>query len=105
MNRTPAIIVNVQRQPNANVLQTVAAIKAKTDSLTFTVANQVDANALKLGGTTQTGADVGSIAAAIKTKTDSLTFTVAGLVDANLKYVTGAGTLKASGTGGQSVGT
>ena len=34
MNRTPAIIVNVQRQPNANVLQTVAAIKAKLTTLT-----------------------------------------------------------------------
>ncbi len=34
MNRTPAIIVNVQRQPNANVIQTVNAIKARLTTLT-----------------------------------------------------------------------
>ncbi len=34
MNRTPAIIVTVQRQPNANVLKTVSAIKAQLTSLT-----------------------------------------------------------------------
>jgi multidrug efflux pump len=34
MNRTPAIIVNVQRQPNANVLKTVSAIKDQLTSLT-----------------------------------------------------------------------
>jgi hypothetical protein len=38
----------------------IAAVKAKTDSLTFTVSNQVDANALKIGGTTQTGRDLGA---------------------------------------------
>ncbi len=38
----------------------IAAVKAKTDSLTFTVSNQVDANALKIGGTTQTGRDIGA---------------------------------------------
>ncbi len=34
MNRTPAIIVNVQRQPNANVIQTVNAVKAQLPALT-----------------------------------------------------------------------
>ncbi len=34
MNRTPAIILNVQRQPNANVIQTVNAIKAQLGTFT-----------------------------------------------------------------------
>jgi multidrug efflux pump len=34
MNRTPAIILNVDRQPNANVIQTVDAIKAQLPALT-----------------------------------------------------------------------
>lgn len=38
----------------------ISAVKAKTDSLTFTVSNQVDANTLKIGGTTQTGRDIGA---------------------------------------------
>jgi hypothetical protein len=38
----------------------IAAVKAKTDSLTFTVSNQVDANTLKIGGTTQTARDLGA---------------------------------------------
>ncbi len=33
VNRTPAIILNVDRQPNANVIQTVDAIKAKLKTL------------------------------------------------------------------------
>ncbi|HQU00996.1 MAG TPA: efflux RND transporter permease subunit, partial [Acetobacteraceae bacterium] len=33
-NRTPAIILNVQRQPNANVIQTVDAIKSQLTTLT-----------------------------------------------------------------------
>ncbi|MDE2390884.1 MAG: multidrug efflux RND transporter permease subunit [Rhodospirillales bacterium] len=33
-NRTPAIILNIQRQPNANVIQTVDAIKKALPSLT-----------------------------------------------------------------------
>ncbi len=36
------------------------AIKTKTDSLTFTAAGYVDANTLKLGGTTQTARDIGA---------------------------------------------
>jgi multidrug efflux pump len=34
MNRTPAIILNVDRQPNANVIQTVNAIKSQLSQLT-----------------------------------------------------------------------
>ena len=33
-NRTPAIILNVQRQPNANVIATVNAIKRELPMLT-----------------------------------------------------------------------
>jgi hypothetical protein len=36
------------------------AIKTQTDKMAFTVANQIDANALKIGGTTQTGRDIGA---------------------------------------------
>jgi hypothetical protein len=40
-----------------NLLDTeIAAIKAKTDQLTFTVANQIDANIESVNGTTVTGA-------------------------------------------------
>jgi multidrug efflux pump len=41
MNRTPAIIVNVQRQPNANVIETVDAIKAQLTTLTTGLAMKV----------------------------------------------------------------
>jgi hypothetical protein len=37
-------------------LAQVALVKAKTDSLTFTVAGQVDANIESVNGTTVTGA-------------------------------------------------
>lgn len=37
-----------------------AAVKVQTDKMTFTVANQIDANTLKIGGTTQTGRDIGA---------------------------------------------
>src|SRR5512139_1698062 len=85
----------------------VAAIKAKTDQLTFTVANQVDSNVLDWKSSTapaMTGdayarlgapagasvsADIATVAsyvdtevAAIKAKTDQLTFTTANQVDA-----------------------
>ena len=36
----------------------IDAIKAKTDSLTFTVANVLDANTLRVGGTVQTAGDI-----------------------------------------------
>ncbi len=38
----------------------IAAVKTKTDSLTFTAAGYVDANTLKVGGTTQTARDIGA---------------------------------------------
>lgn len=38
----------------------VAAIKTQTDKLTFTVANHLDVNVLKVGGTTQTARDIGA---------------------------------------------
>lgn len=82
-----------------------AAVKVQTDKLTFTVANQIDANVLDWKSATapaMTGdafarlgapagasvsADVAAVksdTAAVKTKTDSLTFTVAGQVDSNV---------------------
>lgn len=90
----------------------VAAIKAKTDQLTFTTANRVDSQVFGMEANTVTAAAVAADAvteiqsglataaalntvddfldteiAAIKAKTDSLTFTVAGQVDANIQYV------------------
>lgn len=83
----------------------VAAIKTQTDKLTFTVANQIDANVLDWKSATapamtgdafaRLGAPAGASVsadiaaakvdtAAIKAKTDSLTFTVAGMADANV---------------------
>lgn len=76
----------------------VAAIKAKTDSLTFTVANQVDANVLRIEGTDATdvlgtaqtgdafarlgapaGASVSADIAAIEAQTDDIGAAGAGL--------------------------
>ena len=59
----------------------VAAIKTQTDKMVFTVANQLDVNVLKVGGTTQTAGDIPAMltvvddfldteVAAIKAKTD-----------------------------------
>jgi hypothetical protein len=61
----------------------IAAIKAKTDQLTFTVANVLDTNTLRVGGTLQTAGDLAALIttvddfldteiAAIKAKTDNL---------------------------------
>jgi hypothetical protein len=102
-------------------LQTTAtAIKTQTDKLTFTVANQIDANVLDWKSATapaMTGdayarlgapagasvsADVAAVktdTAAVKTKTDSLTFTVAGQVDANAESMN-ATTILGTGTSG-----
>lgn len=44
----------------AAVKSDTGSIKTKTDSLTFTVAGHVDANTLKVGGTTQTARDIGA---------------------------------------------
>jgi hypothetical protein len=84
----------------------VAAIKAKTDQLVFTVANQIDANVLDWKSATapaMTGdafarlgapagasvsADVAAVkadTAAVKTKTDQITFTTANKVDSTIQ--------------------
>jgi hypothetical protein len=69
----------------------VDAIKAKTDSLTFTVANQIDSNIISWKGSAapaMTGdayaaiITVDTVVDAIKAKTDNLTFSIAGKVDA-----------------------
>ena len=99
----------------------VAAIKAKTDQLTFTVANQVDSNSLSVSATgirtavglatanldtqissraSQTSLDtlddlVDTEVGAIKTKTDQLTFTIANQIDANSLTI-GANVITAS---------
>jgi hypothetical protein len=99
----------------------VAAIKAKTDQLTFTVANQVDSNSLSVSATgirtavglatanldtqissraSQTSLDtlddlVDTEVGAIKTKTDQLTFTIANQIDANSLTI-GANAITAS---------
>lgn len=86
----------------------VGAIKTATDKLTFTVANQIDANVLDWKSATapamtgdafaRLGAPAGASVsvdvaavktdtAAVKAKTDSLTFTAAGQVDANVQRI------------------
>jgi hypothetical protein len=84
----------------------IAAIKAKTDSLTFTVAGQVDANTLKIGGTTQTGRDIGaSVLLSSGTGTGQLSFT-SGVVKADVETIkTRAVTCAAGVTVLASVGT
>jgi hypothetical protein len=64
-----------------NTLQTadVANVKTVTDKFAFTVANQVDANCLKIGGTTQTGADVGLLSTEINADVDELIVSVASI--------------------------
>ena len=68
----------------------IAAIKTVTDKFAFTVANQVDANALKVGGTTQTGRDLGaSVLISPGTGTGQLDVT-SGVVKANLVQILAA---------------
>jgi hypothetical protein len=43
-----------------NINASIAAVKAKTDSLTFTAAGYVDANTRKVAGTDQTARDIGA---------------------------------------------
>lgn len=75
----------------------VAAIKAKTDQLTFTVANVLDANALRVGGTTQTGRDIGaSVLISSGTGTGQLDVT-SGVVKANLAQILGTALTETSG--------
>lgn len=84
----------------------IAAIKAKTDQLTFTVANKIDANTLSVGGTTQTAGDLAAMItvvddfldteiAAIKAKTDQLTFTAVNQLDCQVMAMA-AGTITAA---------
>jgi hypothetical protein len=76
-------IVSSVTHGNAALKALLDAIKAKTDSLTFTVAGVVDANSLRIGGTVQTPGDLAALiatltayvdteVAAIKAKTDNL---------------------------------
>lgn len=94
------------------------SIKTQTDKLTFTVANQIDANVLdwkssaapamtgdayaRLGAPAgaSVSADIASVqtdTTAIKGKTTSLTFTVSGKLDANVLAVNGV-TVNGAGT-------
>lgn len=91
----------------------VAAIKAKTDQLVFTVANQLDVNVLDWKSATapamtgdafaRLGAPAGASVsadiaaakvdtAAIKVQTDKLTFTVANVLDSNVLRINGDAT-------------
>ena len=64
-----------------------AAVKVQTDKMAFTVENQIDANTLKIGGTTQTGRDVGaSVLLSSGTGTGQLDFT-SGVVKSNLVQI------------------
>jgi hypothetical protein len=88
-----------------NVTASISAVKTQTDKLTFTVANQIDANVLDWKSATapaMTGdayarlgapagasvsADIAAVktdTAAVKVQTDKLTFTVANQVDSNV---------------------
>jgi multidrug efflux pump len=46
MNETPAIILNIQRQPGANVIQVVDGIKALLPQLQASLPGRVDVNVL-----------------------------------------------------------
>lgn len=71
----------------------ISAIKAKTDSLTFTVANVLDANTLRVGGTPQTARDIGaSVLLSPGTGTGQISLT-SGVVTANVTQFNGATTL------------
>lgn len=76
----------------------LTAIKGVTDQFSFSVANQVDANAL-----TSVGMTAGQEAKldAVKGKTDSLTFTVANNLDANIQYVNDVAVTGTGATGSE----
>lgn len=61
---TGAIASTVQIYPSfpqtVDNATNISAIKTKTDSLTFTVANVLDSNTLRVGGTVQTARDIGA---------------------------------------------
>lgn len=81
----------------ASVSADILAIKNKTDSLTFTVANVVDANSLRLGGMVQTGRDVGaSVLLSPGTGTGQLDFT-SGIVKANQTQILGTALTETAG--------
>lgn len=78
----------------ATVDTVVDAIKVITDQFVFTVANQVDSNALSVSGTAQTAGDLAALIAtmdavadAIRVVTDKFAFTVANQVDSNVKSI------------------
>lgn len=77
----------------AAVKTETAEIDAVTDQFAFTVANQVDVNVLKIGGTTQTGADVGGMVADTAADLDEI-ITTLGAAGAGLTALP-AGTLTA----------
>jgi len=66
----------------------VDAVKVTTDKFAFTVANQVDANALSVGGTTQTAGDVPALVVTADAAIDAVATTIgaagAGLTAINL---------------------
>lgn len=73
------------------------AIKAKTDSLTFTVAGVVDANALRVGGTVQTARDLGaSVLISSGSGTGQLDVT-SGVIKANLAQILGTALTETAG--------
>jgi len=75
----------------------VGAIKTVTDKFAFTVANQVDANALSVSGTAQTARDLGaSVLLSAGTGTGQLDFT-SGVVKANLAQILGTALTETAG--------
>lgn len=67
----------------------ISAIKTTTDKFVFTVAGYVDANTLKVGGTTQTARDIGaSVLLSAGIGTGQLDFT-SGVVKANATQILG----------------
>ena len=74
-----------------------AAVKVQTDKMAFTVANQIDANVLKVAGTTQTARDIGlSVLLSSGTGTGQLDFT-SGVVKANLAQILGTALTETAG--------
>lgn len=78
----------------ATMQTAVTAIKAKTDQMVYTVANQLDSNALSVSGTAQTAGDlaalittIDTVVDAIKVVTDKFVFTVANQVDSNVQSI------------------
>jgi hypothetical protein len=68
----------------------IAAIKAKTDSLTFTVANVLDANALRVGGTVQTAGDLVTLLNTIDDFLDTEVAAILAAVDTEVASILAA---------------